>query len=604
MLCVLIALAASATARAGWGPEHVVRDVPEIGSLEAQAGSGTDRALTLQPASEATAVDTFGVLRPAGEPSGVFRAPFPLAPGRQVDDNRYLPTVAATLGPDGRLRSATLESNVGGFYPPHTIVLHTFAPDGTALPDATVATEPDIYTPPIVATGTDGTTVVAWVVYLDGDSFDPRLHWAVRPPGGAFGPVQSATHRSGGVQLAADDAGTMVMAYTENFAPTEDGPSDARARVMLRPAGGAFGAAQTVSAPDAVGASIAAVDAVGGRVAVLWSEVHRPAGQGEVSEVRAATGTAGGLGAPATLDRRTAPEGLEPGAIALNRAGQAVAAWQQSALDSPTPPARHALATRMSAAGAWTAPTTFPGRASEEGGTDATIGPDGTALVAYATTYESFIMLAPPGAAFGTPLKVDADHSTTADLDAGGDGTALLAWLRSGHVHWRAFGAGAENEPPDAAPLPVEPPLPAHDPDPDPPVASIPLPPGPIASPPGEGTPTGETPPSAPGGTPEPPRGTPTPTPLPPARPIAAAGRPATAARAVRCTVPRLAGVTLARARARLIKAHCRLGAVHTPKRLADRRRASLVVRRQSRAAGRVTTSGARVAVTLGARRR
>ncbi len=67
-------------------------------------------------------------------------------------------------------------------------------------------------------------------------------------------------------------------------------------------------------------------------------------------------------------------------------------------------------------------------------------------------------------------------------------------------------------------------------------------------------------------------------------------------AAALRCRVPRLEGVSLARAKARLRQAHCALGRVRRPRRSA----AKLVVRRQSHSAGASLTAFAKVDVTLG----
>ena len=66
---------------------------------------------------------------------------------------------------------------------------------------------------------------------------------------------------------------------------------------------------------------------------------------------------------------------------------------------------------------------------------------------------------------------------------------------------------------------------------------------------------------------------------------------------AARCVVPKLKGLTLTAARSKLTRAHCRLGTVRRPKRVA--RGATLVVKTQGPAAGRRLASGAKVQVTL-----
>jgi hypothetical protein len=66
------------------------------------------------------------------------------------------------------------------------------------------------------------------------------------------------------------------------------------------------------------------------------------------------------------------------------------------------------------------------------------------------------------------------------------------------------------------------------------------------------------------------------------------------------CRVPKLARLTLAKAKAKLKKAGCRLGKVRKPRGVAARR---LVVRRQSRKAGRTVPLATKVGVTLKRRR-
>jgi len=106
-----------------------------------------------------------------------------------------------------------------------------------------------------------------------------------------------------------------------------------------------------------------------------------------------------------------------------------------------------------------------------------------------------------------------------------------------------------------------------------------------------------------------PPGNSPAPAPLqstaPAAASLLAALAPASAAlpavvkkraRAVRCTVPRLSGATLKRAKGRLMRAHCALGRVRRPRRSSG----ALIVRGQSHSVGASLAANARVNVTLG----
>jgi beta-lactam-binding protein with PASTA domain len=66
---------------------------------------------------------------------------------------------------------------------------------------------------------------------------------------------------------------------------------------------------------------------------------------------------------------------------------------------------------------------------------------------------------------------------------------------------------------------------------------------------------------------------------------------------AVHCTVPKLKGLTLARVKTRLERAHCKLGAVHRPIGLPSSTK--LNVLRQAPRAGQRRAAGLRVAVLL-----
>jgi hypothetical protein len=69
---------------------------------------------------------------------------------------------------------------------------------------------------------------------------------------------------------------------------------------------------------------------------------------------------------------------------------------------------------------------------------------------------------------------------------------------------------------------------------------------------------------------------------------------------AVKCVVPHLRGLSLAKARTALVKAHCALGRVKQPKHLSRAQKKRLVVQAQSPAAAKTLPSGTSVALTLG----
>ncbi len=83
-----------------------------------------------------------------------------------------------------------------------------------------------------------------------------------------------------------------------------------------------------------------------------------------------------------------------------------------------------------------------------------------------------------------------------------------------------------------------------------------------------------------------------TPGPLPQTLPVPTPKAP------VKCKVPSLKNLSVTRAKSKLKSGHCRLGKVTTPRKFKHKK--GLVIRVQSRKAGTSTTSGAKVNVTLG----
>ena len=125
-------------------------------------------------------------------------------------------------------------------------------------------------------------------------------------------------------------------------------------------------------------------------------------------------------------------------------------------------------------------------------------------------------------------------------------------------------------------------------PPPPPPPPPVPPPPPPPSPPPGP-------PPPPPPGPPQPP---PPPPPGPPPVPPPPPAEPPPPPPAVRCVVPRVVHLRLAKARSKIRRAHCRVGAVRSVR----SRRFRGVVVRQSPRAGRRLARGARVNLVVGRR--
>jgi hypothetical protein len=559
--------APAAVAGTGWGPEHVVTGVPSISSATAAVDAAGDAALALHTADQEQNT-TLLTTRPAG---GVFGAPVDAAPDRAHRADLPVAPVRPTVAPDGTAYAAAQDGDTDGDDGTGAVLLRAFPPGGAASAPVVVApAERHLMSWPLVAVDRDGTTVVAWQVTADDDDYHPVVHWAIRPAGGAFGPVQSTTRWATDPQLATDAAGDMVLAWREDWtSDAADAPFDTRVRAIRRPAGGAFGPVQTLSTPlprDVSVPSLAIAD--GGRVALAWVEYPKanPIGEPD-ADLRVSVGTvAGGFGPVVDLASVKASQTFSYApAIAVNAAGQAVATWTLTTYGPPSPqnPPAVQQAARRSADGVWEAPTTFPPRSYQD--SLAALGPDGTAILVWNGYDHTNVSVAPPGAPFPAPMAL-ASGEIGASLAMDGDGDALLAWADDDVVHWMDY----DGDPAPASAPPVEPePAPAV-----PVVLAAPAAPAAPAQPPAP-APVLRAASRAPAATPKP--------------------KP-------RCAVPKIINLTPARARARLLAAHCRLGTVTTPKRLA--RHHGLVVRRQSRTAGHRTTAGAKVAVTLGVKPR
>jgi subtilisin family serine protease len=94
------------------------------------------------------------------------------------------------------------------------------------------------------------------------------------------------------------------------------------------------------------------------------------------------------------------------------------------------------------------------------------------------------------------------------------------------------------------------------------------------------------------------------PPPAPPAPPVVPPPGGGARIAAVRCVVPRLAGLSLAGARAALSRAHCALGNVTKPRARRGRRLPKLVVKSSRPGAGATGAEGTKVALTLKAKPR
>ena len=186
---------------------------------------------------------------------------------------------------------------------------------------------------PQVALDSQGNAVAIW-------RYNNIVQTATRPAGGAWG----ITDGWGGgqttetPQVALDSQGNAVATW-HRYEPTGPMSYSSFVQAATRPAGGAWGAAQSIGGAGQTASPQVALDSQGTAV-VTWEGFD-----GTNYIVQAATRPAGGAwGAPQDLS--AAGQDAETPQVALDSQGNAVATWQRSGVQAATRPA----------GGAWGAP--------------------------------------------------------------------------------------------------------------------------------------------------------------------------------------------------------------------------------------------------------
>jgi len=245
---------------------------------------------------------------------------------------------------------------------------------------------------PRIAFAASGTATLAWRAAASGEYW--RIQAATWPADGSVGAPQTLSdpsHHSELQKLAVDAAGDAVIAW-RGVRGIDD-----LLQASVRPAGGAFAAARTLSRPVGVGSSTrhragsprTDVGVAGGAL-VVWRE-----SDGEKRRVHVSAGAAGGaLGAPTIL---SAP-GRHAGAprVGIDAAGNAVAIWK-----------RRSDAERK---------------------------------------YRLLSAIRPAGGAFGPTVDLSAGgrNAVAPELAVGAAGDAIAIWRRYDGTHWRVQAAWAQ----------------------------------------------------------------------------------------------------------------------------------------------------------------
>ncbi|HVL95727.1 MAG TPA: PKD domain-containing protein [Solirubrobacteraceae bacterium] len=256
---------------------------------------------------------------------------------------------------------------------------------------------------PDVAISDEGTAFAAWAQ-------GGAVLVAVRPPGGAFGAAQplGGDGGSGGVgevRLVANARGDALVAYARGGA-----------FAALRPAGGGFEAPVRLSTgePCDLGAAIGAA----GHAAVAWHD-GSCAGAGAARVARRAPG--GGF--PASAESLDAASAVAPAVagdgttgVALERAGTVAVAVAP-------------------AGGTFAAPARVSADAEAADAPALAAGPAGELQAAWRSTAAGrgarvATALRPPGSGFSGPAAVSDEGAGAPQVGVGGDGSAVVTWLR------------------------------------------------------------------------------------------------------------------------------------------------------------------------------
>lgn len=234
--------------------------------------------------------------------------------------------------------------------------------------------------------------------------------------------VSPASQYSEQAVAATDADGDDAVAWVHRIAPEE-----ASIEVARRPAGGAFGAAVTVSSETLENIEPSVAVGEEGQVAVAWTqEEDGEHTLGEVVRVSFGSVDGGSFSAPVTISAVEPGTGQEHPRIAIVPSGEVLVVW--AGLDDSV----H-YAARPPGASDFSAPRAVANPGSDLFDPVFAIAPDGAAVAAWTDYSHIYAATRPAAGAFGSAQTVlsAACAPTTLNAASGENAEAVLTWIQT-----------------------------------------------------------------------------------------------------------------------------------------------------------------------------
>ena len=295
----------------------------------------------------------------------------------------------------------------------------------TISPDGVQASQPKI------ATDRAGNALAVWT---EGSTGARRVHAAWRPAGGDFASVGLLSADSGDAdrpQVVFDEGDNALVVWTRYEGEL------GRVEAAFRPAGGAFGAAQVVSAAQEGASNFDAQVAIDESAVVVWT---RQSAAGDLSVQAAFRPKGGAFAAQQTVS--VAGQAFEP-QVAVDERGNALAVWTQEVGGSP-----RVFSAFRPRTGDWSASAQISPDAFDASEAHVAVDRSNNAIATWTSDADgasssdpTFIQAAlrPAGGSFGAAETISSETGSASKPEAVFDerGNALVAWSRFDGAHTR-----------------------------------------------------------------------------------------------------------------------------------------------------------------------